>query len=76
MELSTGGLLIRGLAQRCPDPPAKSLITLGAPSNGIFGVPDCEQFTESYQLCELVRRVLNLAAFNPEMQVERSFLLF
>jgi len=66
--LSQGGLLIRGLAQRCREVPIKSLITLGAPSNGIFGVPDCEEATDSYLLCEFVRKVLNGAAYNPDMQ--------
>ena len=42
--MSQGGLLIRGLAQRCPDPPMKNLVTYGAPSNGQFGIPDCEVF--------------------------------
>ena len=30
-----GGLLMRGLAQKCPEPPMVNLITYGAPSNGI-----------------------------------------
>jgi len=61
--------MIRGLAQRCPDPPMKTLVTYGAPSNGIFGVPDCLSATESYALCELVRQILAAAAYDPDLQV-------
>ena len=61
--------MIRGLAQRCPDPPMKTLVTYGAPSNGIFGVPDCLSATDSYALCELVRQILAAAAYDPDLQV-------
>jgi len=66
--VSQGGLMIRGLAQRCPNPPMKTLVTYGAPSAGIFGVPDCESTTGSYELCEFVRQILAAAAYDPDMQ--------
>lgn len=66
--VSQGGLMIRGLAQKCPNPPMKTLVTYGAPSNGIFGVPDCEASTGSYDLCELVRQILGAAVYDPDMQ--------
>jgi palmitoyl-protein thioesterase len=66
--LSQGGLLIRGLAQRCPEVPIKGLVTYGAPSNGIFGIPDCLETVDSYDLCELARQLLAAAAYDPELQ--------
>ena len=38
---SQGGLLLRGLAQLCPQPPMLKLITLGTPHQGIAGLPRC-----------------------------------
>ena len=35
----------------------KTCVTHGAPSAGIFGVPDCESTTGSYELCEFVRYI-------------------
>ena len=32
---SQGGLLMRGLVQRCRDPPAKTLISIGGPQLGV-----------------------------------------
>merc|ERR1719228_3178302 len=40
--LSQGGLLMRGLAQRCPNPPMRNFISFGAPHQGVFGVPECQ----------------------------------
>jgi len=65
--ISQGGLLIRGLAQMCPIP-VKNLITFGAPHQGVFGVPDCTQFTGSEDLCELVRDLLSAGAYDPFIQ--------
>jgi len=66
--LSQGGLMIRGLAQRCPEVPIKGLVTYGAPSNGQFGIPDCEETTDSYDLCELARQLLAAAVYDPDLQ--------
>ena len=67
-------MLIRGLAQKCPNPPMKTLVTYGAPSNGVFGVPDCETETGSYELCEFVRQVLAAAAYDPDLQVLKLYI--
>ncbi|XP_068248069.1 palmitoyl-protein thioesterase 1-like isoform X2 [Palaemon carinicauda] len=37
MGFSQGGLLFRAVAQRCPSPPMKNLITIGSPHQGIYG---------------------------------------
>ena len=65
--ISQGGLLIRGLVQRCPVP-VKNLITFGAPHQGVYGVPDCESATGSFVLCELVRELLSAGAYEPWIQ--------
>merc|ERR1711970_1518338 len=65
--ISQGCLLIRGLTQRCPVP-VKNLITFGAPHQGVFGVPDCEIATGSYELCVLVRELLSAGAYEPWIQ--------
>ena len=38
---SQGGLLLRGLAQLCPEPPMLQLVTIGSPHQGIAGLPRC-----------------------------------
>merc|ERR1712083_112339 len=47
--ISQGGLLVRGLVQRCPLP-VKNLITFGSPHQGVFGIPDCAHVTGSFEL--------------------------
>ena len=39
---SQGGLLLRGLAQLCPEPPMLQLVTIGSPHQGIAGLPHWE----------------------------------
>uniref|UniRef100_A0A2P2HZP0 Palmitoyl-protein thioesterase 1 n=1 Tax=Hirondellea gigas TaxID=1518452 RepID=A0A2P2HZP0_9CRUS len=58
---SQGGLFIRGLAQRCPDPPMKNLVSIGGPQQGVFGVPPCP--AEGSKLCEYFRKILHTAAY-------------
>ena len=71
LGISQGGLLMRGLVQRCPAPPARRLVTLGSPHQGVFGVPECEETTGSRELCELVRQLLSLGAYVPWIQVSQ-----
>merc|ERR1712098_132151 len=44
------------------------LITFGAPHQGVYGVPDCEVATGSYELCVLVRELLSAGAYEPWIQ--------
>lgn len=68
LGISQGGLMMRGVAQRCPNPPMKNFITFGSPHQGVFGVPSCEASLGSYELCELVRRLLSEGAYLPWIQ--------
>uniref|UniRef100_A0A914DK61 Palmitoyl-protein thioesterase 1 n=1 Tax=Acrobeloides nanus TaxID=290746 RepID=A0A914DK61_9BILA len=57
---SQGGLFVRAIAQRCPNPPMKTLISFGGPQQGVYGFPYCpgEKHT-----CDLVRHLLNYGAY-------------
>lgn len=51
----------RAVAQRCPNPPMKNLISLGGQHQGVYGLPNC--LVLKHQLCDYVRRLLNHAAY-------------
>ena len=65
--ISQGGLLLRGLAQMCPDPRMRSLVTIGSPHQGIFGLPKCFNSNE-FDECTLVRDFLSKGAYIPWIQ--------
>ncbi|XP_068248066.1 palmitoyl-protein thioesterase 1-like isoform X2 [Palaemon carinicauda] len=45
--ISQGGLFFRAVAQRCPSPPMKNLITIGSPHQGIYGCGSaCKYFIQ------------------------------
>ncbi|VDN44979.1 unnamed protein product [Gongylonema pulchrum] len=50
----------RAIAQRCPNPPMKNLISLGGQHQGVFGLPECP--AESY-ICDRVRHLLEWGAY-------------
>jgi len=58
---SQGGLFFRGLAERCPEPPIKNLVSVGGPQQGVYGLPKC--LGENHRLCDYVRRLLNYGAY-------------
>jgi len=49
------------VAQRCPSPQMKSLVTMGAQHQGVYGFPRCPG--ESLFLCDLMREMLNYGAY-------------
>jgi len=59
---SQGGLLLRGLAERCPSPPMVNLVTLGAPHQGVYGFPKCPGANST--ICNVVRSLLNYGAYS------------
>lgn len=65
MGFSQGGQFLRAVAQRCPNPPMKNLITFGGQHQGVFGLPHCLG-TEG--VCELVRRMLDYGAYTRFVQ--------
>jgi len=58
---SQGGQFLRAVAQRCPSPPMKNLITFGAQHQGVFGFPNCPG--EMNVFCDIVRDLLNYGAY-------------
>ena len=48
-------------------------MTFGSPHQGVFGVPECQAWVGDPvlgpALCELVRRLLNMGAYIPWIQV-------
>ncbi|XP_001977411.2 palmitoyl-protein thioesterase 1 isoform X1 [Drosophila erecta] len=63
---SQGGQFLRAVAERCPNPPMRTLITLGGQHQGIFGLPMCPTLTLSS--CDYITRLLDNAAYAPEVQ--------
>lgn len=58
---SQGGQIMRGIAQRCPQPQMVNLISLGGQHQGIYGLPRCPG--ENKTLCDLARKLLNYGAY-------------
>jgi len=57
---SQGGQFLRAVAQRCPTPQMKNLISIGGQHQGVYGFPKCPAST---QICNAVRRLLNYGAY-------------
>uniref|UniRef100_A0A7E4UZE4 Palmitoyl-protein thioesterase 1 n=1 Tax=Panagrellus redivivus TaxID=6233 RepID=A0A7E4UZE4_PANRE len=62
---SQGGLFLRAVAQRCPEPTMKNLISIGGPQQGVYGFPYCPGPTH---ICDWVRYALNLGAYTSYVQ--------
>merc|ERR1712215_518453 len=58
---SQGGQFLRAVAQRCPQPPMKNLVTVGAQHQGVFGFPLCPG--EMVFFCDIVRDLLSYGAY-------------
>jgi len=58
---SQGGQFLRAVAQRCPQPAMKNLITFGAQHQGVFGFPNCPGEMDPF--CDIVRDLLNYGAY-------------
>lgn len=64
---SQGGLFVRALAQRCPPSVLGSVISIGGPQQGVFGMPFCPNAT-SLPLCSFLRNMLSKAAYTDFVQ--------
>jgi len=58
---SQGGQFLRAVAQRCPEPAMRNLITIGAQHQGVFGFPNCPGEMDPF--CDIVRDLLNYGAY-------------
>ncbi|KTG45678.1 hypothetical protein cypCar_00000662 [Cyprinus carpio] len=66
MGFSQGSQFLRAVAQRCPDPPMKNLISVGGQHQGVFGLPRCPG--ESSHICDWIRKMLNSGAYTDIVQ--------
>ncbi|XP_014481216.1 PREDICTED: palmitoyl-protein thioesterase 1 [Dinoponera quadriceps] len=57
---SQGAQFLRAIAQRCPDPPMRNLISLGGQHQGVYGLPKC---SGTSHLCQYIRRLLHYGAY-------------
>ena len=56
-----------GIAELCPEPPIRNLITIGSPHQGIFGLPRCHN-TDVFDECTVMRDILSKGAYIPWIQ--------
>ncbi|XP_065669049.1 palmitoyl-protein thioesterase 1 isoform X2 [Hydra vulgaris] len=61
LGFSQGAQFLRAVAQRCPFPPMKNLISFGGQHQGVYGFPRCPG--ESLKLCDYMRKLLNFGAY-------------
>uniref|UniRef100_A0A3Q0SCJ3 Palmitoyl-protein thioesterase 1 n=1 Tax=Amphilophus citrinellus TaxID=61819 RepID=A0A3Q0SCJ3_AMPCI len=61
MGFSQGAQFLRAVAQRCPSPPMKNLISIGGQHQGVYGLPRCPG--ESSKICDMIREALNKEAY-------------
>lgn len=66
MGFSQGAQFLRAVAQRCPSPPMKTLISVGGQHQGVYGFPRCPG--ESSKVCDLIREALNRGAYTDWVQ--------
>jgi len=65
MGFSQGGQFLRAVAQRCPQPPIRNLITFGGQHQGVFGIPQCDT---SSAVCELLRDEATKILYEQEVE--------
>ena len=63
-----GGQFLRAVAQRCPSPPMRNLVTIGAQHQGVYGFPKCPG--EENEFCDNLRQLLTQGAYNPTIQAK------
>lgn len=66
MGFSQGAQFLRAVAQRCPSPPMKNLISVGGQHQGVYGLPRCPG--ESSKICDMIRHALNTGAYSDFVQ--------
>ncbi|XP_075962124.1 palmitoyl-protein thioesterase 1 [Anarhichas minor] len=66
MGFSQGAQFLRAVAQRCPSPPMKNLISVGGQHQGVYGLPKCPG--ESSHICDMIRHALNSGAYTDLVQ--------
>lgn len=60
--ITNGSTYRRGLAQICPYPPMRNLISLGGPQQGANHYPRCEQMWGAHR-CDVIKQTINFKAY-------------
>merc|ERR1719361_3042818 len=63
---SQGGQFLRAVAQRCPNPPMKNLVTMGGQHQGVYGIPNCPG--EEHLSCDVIRKVVSGVVYDNVIQ--------
>jgi len=67
---SQGSQFLRGVAQRCPYPPMRTLISVGGQHRGIYGLPMCGQMEAlgsglAFAVCDAIRSFVSILSRLP-----------
>ncbi|CAL8087657.1 unnamed protein product [Calicophoron daubneyi] len=65
--ISQGGLFVRALAQRCPLKNIGSVVSIGGPQLGVYGLPKCRDFYYIH-LCWMMSKLLSYGAYTDFVQ--------
>ena len=78
--MSQGGLVARGMLQRCPDIKVHSFISWVSPQAGQFGVPtfttDCRDLLHLPLLCDVLNNIVDTFTYDESVQKLLSFLQY
>ena len=66
MGFSQGGQFLRAVAQKCPKPPMKILLSVGGQHQGVYGFPRCN--ADKSLFCEFIRSLINKDIYSKEFQ--------
>ncbi|KAM8975958.1 palmitoyl-protein thioesterase 1 [Pelodytes ibericus] len=66
MGFSQGGQFLRAVAQRCPHPPMRKLISIGGQHQGVYGLPHCPG--QLFYICNWIREHLESGAYSKAVQ--------
>ena len=73
--IPTSPQFLRGLAQRCPSPRMRTLISIGGQHRGIYGLPVCGQMDDvtsglAFAVCDAMR---SFVSFLTRLPIIRSY---
>ena len=66
MGFSQGGQFLRAVAQKCPKPPMKILLSVGGQHQGVYGFPRCN--ADKSLACEVLRNAINKGIYSTAFQ--------
>ncbi|KAF7637727.1 hypothetical protein Mgra_00002702 [Meloidogyne graminicola] len=70
---SQGGLFMRAIAQRCPYPPIKNLISIGGPQQGVFGIVQAQFWHDPTRIEDYRNKNIFLPELNCEIKCNSTY---